>query len=263
MHTTTHPLKRYISQYLSHRPAFFSFIRPQEAWLFHQHKNLLKTPVLDFGCGDGFFAELVFGKGMLDIGLDISPSRIQEADNKNIYKKLLTYDGLTIPLKDNSVNTVISNCVFEHLPHLHSNLREMYRVLKPGGKLLTTVMANRWEDYLIGMRIFGEAYQRFMRKRQEHFNLFSLDKWQKTHEKAGFTVEEMTGYLSQEASQWLDAFHYFSTPELVSQKLLRTWVPWPDWHKGLRLSKKLLPILMRSLQTKASESAALFIVVRK
>ena len=129
--STPKTLTDFILQYQQHRPYFFSFIRPQEAHLFCTHQQYLKKPVLDFGCGDGFFAELVFGKKQIDIGIDVKDSRAAEAQRANVYKKVVFYDGITIPARDKSVGTVISNCVLEHLPDLDTNLREICRVLNP------------------------------------------------------------------------------------------------------------------------------------
>ena len=122
---------------------FHSFIRPQEAMLFQKYLRYIKPPVLDFGCGDGFFAETVFGKGKIDVGLDLLNSRANEAESKKIYKKISYYDGSTIPYPTHYFQTVISNCVLEHIIEINKSLNEIHRVLKPNGYFLTTVMTER------------------------------------------------------------------------------------------------------------------------
>ena len=72
-------LSKVITGYLEARPFFFTLIRPQEALLFQQFNQLLKAPILDFGCGDGFFAQVVFQPLKIDLGLDVPSSRILEA----------------------------------------------------------------------------------------------------------------------------------------------------------------------------------------
>jgi len=49
------------------------------------------------------------------------------------------YDGTTFPFQDNEFDSVITNEVFEHVFNPDNFLREIYRVLKPGGILLITV----------------------------------------------------------------------------------------------------------------------------
>ena len=78
----------YIKKYLENRPMFMAIIRSQEAMLFQKYSKLIKAKVLDFGCGEGFFAELIFGKGKINVGLDLfNNERIKEA-KKNIYKTI-------------------------------------------------------------------------------------------------------------------------------------------------------------------------------
>lgn len=262
MHTTNN-LQRYIDHYLSCRPAFFSFIRPQEGMLFDKHARFIQSPVLDFGCGDGFFAQMVFGSKKIDIGLDVPSSRISEAQNKNIYQKVVTYDGDRIPLKDKSVQTVISNCVFEHLPDLDNNIAEICRILKPGGYLLTSVMTDKWNDYLIGKRVFGSSYIKKFEQQQEHVNLFSKHDWETRLKKNRLKPIESDGYLNQTTARLLEVAHVFSVPSLLSRKIMNRWVLFPNWHKPIQLTKLVHNILIKSVITKPHESAALFIVAQK
>ncbi|MBI4973254.1 class I SAM-dependent methyltransferase [Candidatus Roizmanbacteria bacterium] len=222
-------LRKYISAYLRERPAFMSFIRPQEALLFQKHSHLIDSPVLDFGCGDGFFAQVVFGKHKLDIGLEVDNNpRIEEAKKRNVYKKILLYDGLAIPLKNNSVRTVISNCVFEHIPNISSSVNEIYRVLKKGGYCITSVMTSDWSDMMLGTKLFGQNYAKWMNKRQEHESILSKKQWRALFKKAGFTIVKEIGYVNERTAKWLDLFHYLSLPSLITYKLFKRWVllPW-------------------------------------
>src|SRR5919205_1364726 len=180
--------------YLKSRPLFFSFIRPQEAFLFHRNLKLLEGPILDLGCGDGFFAELTFGKQTIDVGLDIPSSLAGIAEQKHIYKKVVAYAGEAIPFSDNSYGSVVSNCVLEHIPDLEGTIQEVHRVLRPGGYFIATVMADKWNDYLFGAKLLGRTYIEFMRRKQVHYNLLSYSEWKRIFEEGGFKVEKGTGY---------------------------------------------------------------------
>ena len=144
-----------LDTYLQNRPLFLSLIRVKEAELFTRFMPY-KEPILDVGCGDGFFAQTVFNT--VSIGLDVPQSRINEAYKSDVYKKLVQYDGVKFPFPNNSFPTVISNCVLEHINDVDRIIKEMYRVLAPGGFCIVTVMAKPWEEHLFGSIFIGNSY---------------------------------------------------------------------------------------------------------
>lgn len=240
---------------------FFSIIRSIEAWLFEKNKKYIKGKTLDFGCGDGFFAKIVFGKGKIYIGLDLkSNKRTIEADKNKVYKKLILYDGLKIPFKNNHFNTIVSNCVLEHIPDLKNSIKEIYRVLKPAGYFLTTVMTNNWEKFLLGKKIFGKKYLEFLRKKQEHYNLLSQKQWENLFKKQGFKIITSLPYLSKTQSRFLEFFHYLSFPSLISYKLFKKWVIFPFWYK-MFLFDKIIEKITKEKNIK--NGAGLFLILKK
>ncbi len=254
--------KYFIEKYLQNRPLFFSLIRPLEADFFQKTKKLIHSPSLDFGCGDGFFAQVTFGKRKIDIGLDLEKNqRVNETIKNKVYKKTILYDGKKIPFKNNYFKTIISNCVLEHIPDLEFSLKEIYRVMKQNGFFITSVMADNWEKYLFGKKIFGKFYLSFMRKKQEHYHLFSLKKWQKIFEKTGFRVVKVYPYLNSKQAIFLDLFHYLSFPSLFSYIFFKKWVIFPKWYKFLKVENFIDKILKE--KTTVKKSAALFFVLKK
>lgn len=97
-----------------------------------EYSLLLNGKLLDFGCGSKPYRSLF--KCEEYIGLDFEslghPHNNEEID---IY-----YDGKTIPFSNNTFDAVFSSEVFEHIFNLENILKEINRVLKPGGKLLIT-----------------------------------------------------------------------------------------------------------------------------
>lgn len=99
--------------------------------------------VLDLGCGAGLDLVLsasrvgptgrVFGLDMTDEMLAVAQENIVASGYTNI--ELLKGDIESIPLPDNSVDVIISNCVINLAADKGRVLREAYRVLKPGGRL--------------------------------------------------------------------------------------------------------------------------------
>lgn len=97
--------------------------------------------VLDLGSGAGndvFIARRIVGEHGQVYGLDMTEAMIAKA-NEN--KKKMGYENVefvlgeieNIPLPDNSVDVVISNCVMSLVPNKQKAYQEIYRVLKPGG----------------------------------------------------------------------------------------------------------------------------------
>lgn len=91
---------------------------------------------LDLGCGDGNSYSHFSGiKGLNWTGIDIEESPEVNARKRNDLR-FLTYDGVDIPLPDNSVDIIYSNQVFEHVRYPEALLRNAYRVLKKNGLLV-------------------------------------------------------------------------------------------------------------------------------
>lgn len=83
--------------------------------------------VLDVGCGTGFVSQLYPN---FDItGIDISDGMLAN----NPYKAIKA-SAESIPFEDNSFDFVIARSLLHHLDRPDIGLKEMFRVLKPGGK---------------------------------------------------------------------------------------------------------------------------------
>ncbi|MFA5136459.1 MAG: class I SAM-dependent methyltransferase [Patescibacteria group bacterium] len=250
----------FIRSYLSNAPPFMSVIRTQEAMLFTQNSRYIKRPVVDFGCGDGFFTQTVFGKRIIDVGLDlINNPRIERAVKNKVYKKILLYDGKIIPLKTGSIQTVISNCVLEHISDIESTVAEIYRILKPGGFFVGSVMTSQWSENLFGKRIFGKLYSSYMNKLQKHYSLLSATQWSNLFRNKNFTIVKKNGYLNKKSSEALDIWHYLSIPSLITYHFFNKWVVFPKLLKIMKIED----MVKKSLSGKDKLTAALFFVLQK
>ena len=123
-----------------------SHLDPPENVIFQRlmiaYKNAAKIVsgiILEIGCGEGYGISELAKKSSHYIGIDKYKTNISDEllDNNKI-----TFHQMKIPplnnIEENSVDYVVSFQVMEHIQDDNSFLKEIYRVLKPGGSVILT-----------------------------------------------------------------------------------------------------------------------------
>jgi len=120
------------------------FSRADSTWLFYSYVNALLTPqsvVLDLGAGrgelgqsmpDGFIRNLAILKGRVArvVGVDVDPVVTK---NPFLDEAAVIAPGGALPFPDAAFDVIYSDWVLEHVDDPAPFVRELERVLKPGG----------------------------------------------------------------------------------------------------------------------------------
>jgi SAM-dependent methyltransferase len=90
---------------------------------------------LDIGCSGGFFIESLALHFEQVLGLDIDSIALAEAMNNRSSERVnyIAADSMFLPFADNSVDLIICNHVYEHVPDAVRLFSEIFRVLDDNG----------------------------------------------------------------------------------------------------------------------------------
>jgi SAM-dependent methyltransferase len=175
-----------------------------------------KGPVLDVGCGDGFWWTVRHDDREI-YGIDISASEIAQAQTR-IHAELTDVSRET-PFAGTKFEEIIGNCSLEHVPDIDAALSNLRRAASDRARLLMFVPTPRWaysgnlqrlllaRAPRVAMALSGALNGFF-----QHWHLYDAKVWQRLLEQNGWRVEQTLG-LGSARSEFL--FRLFMPPAFV------------------------------------------------
>ncbi|UZE94270.1 MAG: class I SAM-dependent methyltransferase [Candidatus Pacearchaeota archaeon] len=151
--------------------------------------------ILDIGCGNCRHLLPFFKRGFDCYGIDFSSEMLKyakEFSKKYDFKvKLKKAKAEKLPFKNKSFNYVLSVAVLHHLKKKEQEkaIKEIYRILKPGGIALVSV----WNKYPLLSLFVKEKYEKWTVKGKTYYRYFYMfTSWElkKLLKKNGFEISK-------------------------------------------------------------------------
>ena len=158
--------------------------------------------VLDLGCGPGDGTQRIAATGAIAIGLDYSEGMLAKARKVDGNGGRLTRgDAGRLPFRDGAFDKVVCTNSFHHYPDHFKALKEMRRVLRPGG---TLVLVDPRADNLLGWAAI-DVGERLVFGLDE-VRIFSREGWKHMLADAGFASAKVDSGPLWQPVAWAEVF---------------------------------------------------------
>jgi SAM-dependent methyltransferase len=137
--------------------------------------------MLEIGTGTGVLLQTLLSRGCDVRGVELRDELIEEARRWFGPLPIARVSGVDLPFPAASFDVVMSFDVFEHIPDSDAHLREVHRVLRPGGAYLIQT-PNKWTN-VVFETIRWRSFTRF---RQDHCSLHTLGELRRRLSNSGF-----------------------------------------------------------------------------
>jgi ubiquinone/menaquinone biosynthesis C-methylase UbiE len=172
--------------------------------------------VLEIACGPGFVALLFAERAREVVGLDLTATLLEKARQRQHERGLkniqfIQGDAEQMPFPDGSFSIVACHKAFHHFPHPEQVLREIYRVLSPGGRLVLgdTISSDDPQK--------NALHNHIERLRDpSHVKMYGLAELQSLISSAGFTGTGHEIFEDQRSLSWWMSV-ITPAPEIIAQ----------------------------------------------
>lgn len=224
-------------------------------------KYELNCPILDLGCAEGNIAGILFKNKRL-IGLDNCWDLIKKNSNHQVYKALVLADGCAFPFKNETVESIFSNCVIEHIPDLNGLLNEISRILNKRGIFIFTVPSHKFADFLSLSIIFDKLrlknlskwYKLERNRLLNHFHCYDHNSWRKILNEKGLNLIEYRYYIKKKETFIWDAL-------AIGERILK--FIWPLNYLLTKINKSIINRFNLNYDNAPKIGSALLLVAKK
>jgi SAM-dependent methyltransferase len=200
---------------ISQRPSFYLWLRDMFALQPDER-------YLDISCGRGHLPRLAGEQGCEAHGIDWSHEALRVARQREGIPNLATSNSQMLPYRDHSFDVVSNIGSLEHYEDMQAAVREMTRVLKPGGRAYVLVpntfslTGNIWVALRKGETgIDNQPIQRYAARRE----------WQVLIETYGLVVETVHKYEREWPRTAGDVGYYLTHPKDLVRLLVNPFIP--------------------------------------
>jgi ubiquinone/menaquinone biosynthesis C-methylase UbiE len=124
---------------------------------------------LDAGCGEGRFCRMLASQGIRTTGIDPTAPLIAHARTRHPQGDYIRCGAESLPFPESTFDLVVSCLTLVDIEDYQSALREMIRVLRPGGKLLIA-NSNSFNTAMVGQKQeSGIRIDRYYEERSEWY----------------------------------------------------------------------------------------------
>jgi SAM-dependent methyltransferase len=176
---------------------------------------------LDVACGTGALVHLAKRAGLHAIGVDISEVAVRIASNR-VERAITVGAGEYLPFASASFDYVTNMGSLEHFVEPLLGVREMMRVLKPGGRAFILVpntfslLTNIWIAFRTGRTVVDEQpIQRYGARAD----------WEALIQAGGLAVKKTLKYERSWARSLSDWHYYLKRPKELLRLLVAPFVP--------------------------------------
>ena len=221
---------------------------------FKKHEINQKGVMLDVGCGEGrhIFGIMQDYPLMKCIGLDMDNESLEKAEEGFEYFKSISEAGAqflkgsaySLPFPDESIDLIVCSEVLEHLHEYNDAVKEIHRVLKPGGKFYASVPAT-WPE-----KICWKLSEEYQNQPGGHLRIFSQSGLISEIKESGFKFLSSEKFHSIHSPYWWLRCFFWNTQDknfLVNlyKKMLERDILKKPFFINL-LDKALNPIMGKS-----------------